>query len=161
VTAVKKKKSLEDAIAVIDAYLGAEGLSIVRDLREILKNKTEDSRARVAAGTKLLDYIKPPKGFQLNLHSKTEVHSSLNLPKAPIEMGPVENPRAIARAAVQKILPEPARDPGFLGRSEVGSSQQLEPERVTALTLPARTKDPRSPDLPPPPSSVRPFEPDK
>lgn len=162
----KVKKSLEDAIAVIDEYLGAEGLGIVRDLRSILKNKNEDSRARVAAGSKLLDYIKPPKGTQISVNANTQINSSLNLPPAPVELsGPKNADRMIDAKDVQKILPEPARQIGRGFGAAPFSADAVqgpkEPARLVAPTLPERSQLPKEPAQPPSAITVRPFEPPK
>lgn len=155
--ATVKEKPLERAVRTADGYVSRQLLGVMKDMRGILKDKKNDVRARVAAGSEILKWAKPSKGLQINQNFNVPVNSKLGLPPAPAGLDESRILDVKAQKPVQKILPEPQRSIGeslrpFSAR-ELGPGEVAMPE-----ALPARSAAPRPPDRPLPISELKPYK---
>lgn len=138
----------------MDGYLAKEATGIARDMRGILKDSDVDPRARVAAGAELMKWMKPAKGFQVNVPISFPINSKLGLPPAP---DAIEHERVIELSKpVQKILPEA---PSHLTESLRQFSRKEIPPKDQPLPVLVKKagQAPHAPDKPPDASTVKPH----
>lgn len=116
-TALVKKSKLERAVERADDFMAGEITGVLKTMRDILKDPLEDSRARVQAGSKLMEWARPKKpvfAVQVNNNQGSPtVVSRLGLPSAPPTFAEAQalNVTALDKK-IPKILPEPARSIG-------------------------------------------------